>query len=122
MLFAFSLANAQTAKRIKFQPCFSIPNLVGNLTAKRQKFLYVITLTKGQTLKVRLDAKPKSKEIYINVYRNEAPTDYLFQQGIGQDYDIPIAENGDYSMMVFANKKNAKFSLKVEVEDGRWKC
>jgi hypothetical protein len=121
-LFAISLANAQTAKRITFKPCGDILTINGNLTAKKQRFLYVISLTKGQILKVRLDAKPKSKEIFINIYRNEAPTDYLFQPGIGQDYDIPIAETGDYSILVFANKKNAKFSLEVDVADGRWKC
>ena len=117
--------SAQTARQIKFTPCHRILPLTGNLTKKKNNFLYVIDLTKGQVLKVNLSGKPASKQIYVNVYHDtnrSDPKSAILQGEIGNNYDLQIEATGKYSIMVYANKKVARFSLAVDVEDRRWKC
>jgi hypothetical protein len=117
--------SAQTARQIKFTPCHRILPLTGNLTKKKNNFLYAIALTKGQILKINLSSKPAYKQIYVNVYQGTNRSDSklaILQGEIGNDYDLQIEETGKYSIMVYANKKVTRFSLALDVEDKRWKC
>ena len=116
---------AQTAKQIQFTPCRRILPLTGNLTKKKNNFLYAIQLTEGQVLKIKLSAKPVYKEIYVDVYRgaNRSDSNVAILEGkIGNDYQLPIEETGEYSIMVRADIKVTRFSLAIDVHDKRLTC
>lgn len=118
-------SSAQTPKRIKFTPCRSILPITGNLTKKKNSFLYAIQLTKGQVLKLNLSSTPNYKETRVNVYYESGNSDSKFpilQGEVSTDYDVPIEETGEYSIMIFTYRRTAKFSLSIDVEDKRWKC
>lgn len=124
-LFTVSLATAQTTKRIKLAPCGNGVTVVGNLTKRSKGFLYLVKLMKGYRLQFNLSAKPDYKEVYVNLYHDNdsyGAKNPMLQGEIGKDYEFVVEETGDYSIMVFANRKTTKFSLVADISDKGWKC
>ena len=125
VLFSFVLVNAQTTKRIKLTVCGDALTVVGNLTKNGKSFLYLVKLTKGEKLQLNLSAKPNYKDIGVNLYHDNDSYDskYPILQGeVGSDYEFVIKETGNYSIMVYANRKTTRFSLSLDIDDKGWKC
>ena len=124
-LITVSLANAQVTKRIKLTACGDAVSVVGNLTKKSVGYLYLFKLSKGQKVQFSLSAKPNYKEIGINLYHDNASYDSklpILQGKVGKDYEFVVEETGEYSIMIYANRKIAKFSFVLDIDNSGWKC